>query len=125
MNNRKKLTQADVAFINKNLEKIEGKALKQKKVHERKDREQIEKGKHEPMPVTFAEHAGEEQFTMDEAKQVNKAEDRLDEETEAIKTLEEDDLAETFADEDVRAEAFEMLPNSLKSEVHMRRGKKE
>ncbi len=122
--NRKKLTKGDVEFINKNLKKIEAQALKQKKAHDRKDRDDIAKDRQSKMPVTFAQHADEEPLSMDEAGEINKAEDRLDKQSEEIKTVEGESPA-TFADDEVRKEAFEMLPDSLKFEVHQRRGKEE
>ena len=121
---KKKLTNTDIAFINKNLEKIEAMALKQKKAHDKKDRENIAKDKASPMPVTFAQHVDEESLTQDEAGQINKAEARLDKQSEQIETLENVEPT-TFADESVRAEAFAELPDSLKFEVHRRRGKTE
>ena len=114
------ITKDDV----KNLQKIEAQALKQKKAHDRQDRTDIAKEKTSKMPVTFAQHADEEQLSKDEAGEINKAEDVLEKQTEEIEAV-EGETPTTFADETVRSEAFEKLPDTLKSEVHRLRGKKE
>jgi len=124
VDNKNKLSRADIAFINKNLQKIEAQALKQKKAHDKKDRENIAKDKASPMPVTFAQHADEEPLTQDEAGQINKAEARLEKESEKIEALDGEEPT-TFADEPVREDAFEKLPDNLKFDVHMRRSKEE